>query len=130
MSVTEYKTQFTALSQFAGELVSDERWKCQKIEAGLIPSIAGMVIVHAYTDYRKLVDGALRAERQLVENKRIKAGGFGTVSGTSTPQTWQTQSQSQQSQQRHQQSEGRTHETQVHLGVLSLREHQDRKSVV
>ena len=42
----------------------------------MIPSIAGMVEVYAYTDYRKLVDRALRSKRQLAENKRIKAGRF------------------------------------------------------
>ena len=63
MTVTEYETQFMALSRFAGEMVLYEKLKCYKFESGLIPSIAEMVVVHAYTDYRKLVDGALRAEK-------------------------------------------------------------------
>ena len=89
----EYETRFTALSRFAKELVKDEGWKCRKFESGLISSITGMVVVHAYTNYWKLVDGALRAERQLAENKRIKAGRFGSASGTSASQTQQSQSQ-------------------------------------
>ena len=63
MSVTEYETQFTSLSRFAKEMVSDENLKCRKFEFKLIPSITDMVVVHAHSDYRKLVDGALRAER-------------------------------------------------------------------
>ena len=57
MSVMEYETQFTSLSRFAKEMVSDENLKCKKFESRLIPSIAEMVVVHAHTDYRKLVDG-------------------------------------------------------------------------
>ena len=105
MTVTEYETRFTALSRFAGELVKDEKWKCRKFEGGLIPSIADMVVVHAYTKYRSLVDGALRAERQLAEKHRIRSGRFGTDSGSSLSrgQPSHSQSQSYTTQQRQQQ---------------------------
>ena len=54
-----------------------------------------MVVVHAYTDYRRLVDAELRAERQLAEIKSIKEGRFRTISGTPATQTQQSQTQSQ-----------------------------------
>ena len=92
LSVTEYDTQFTSLSRFAKELVADEKWKCRKFEAGLIPTVAEMVVVHAYTDYQNLVDGALRAKRQLSKSKRIKSirtGSAGEASGSHS-QSYQT----------------------------------------
>ena len=75
-------------------MVSDENLKCQKFESGLIPSIAEIIVVHVYTDYQRLVDGALRAEKQLAETKRIKAIRTGIVGGTSASQTQWSQSQS------------------------------------
>ena len=92
--MTEYETQFTALSRFAVELVSDTKLKCRKFESGLIPAIAEMVVVHTYTDYMKLVDGALRAEKQLAKTKKIIGTRTGSIGGAP-----QTQSQSQSSQQ-------------------------------
>ena len=95
MSVTEYETRFTALSRFASEMVKDERWKCRKFESGLIPSIADMVVVHAYSDFRSLVDGALRAERQLAEKHRIRSGRLGSGTGTSSSRAQPSHSQAQ-----------------------------------
>ena len=81
MSVTEYEIKFTSLSRFAKDMVAEEKWKCRKFEEGLVPDIAELVVVHAYTNYRALVDGALRAERQLAETKRIKSGRTGSTGG-------------------------------------------------
>ena len=107
MTVAKYETQFTALSRFAKEMVSDKAIKYRKFKSGLIPAIVEMLVVHAYTDYQKLVDGALRTEKQLAETKKIKAVRSGSVGGTSSSQTHQTQTQSQISQQQ-QQSKRRT----------------------
>ena len=81
-------------------------------------------MVHAYSSFRDLVDGALRAERHLAEKQRIRAGRFGAASGTSSsrgqPSHSQTQSQSttqfQPSQQRQQQYRGRTRDDAVSSG--------------
>ena len=88
--------------------MKDERWKCRKFEGGLIPSVAELVVVHAYTSFRDLVDGALRAERHLAEKNRIRSGRSGTASGTLSAQTYPAQSQFQSSQQSQQQISGRT----------------------
>ena len=87
-------------------MVAEEKWKCRKFEEGLIPDIAEMVVVHAYTNYRALVYGALRAERQLAETRRIKSGRIGLVGGASGShsQIYQTQAHTQSQQPSHQQS--------------------------
>ena len=110
MSVTEYEIKFTSLSRFAKDMVTDEKWKCRKFEGGLIPDIAQMVVVHAYSNYRSLVDGALRAERQLAETKRIKAGRFGSAGGASGSHSQSHQTHASGQSQSHQQSPQQSHQ--------------------
>ena len=101
MSVSEYETQFSALSRFAPEMVSTGALKCRRFEQGLNPSISQLTVVHAYTDYGRMVEGALRAEKQLADTRRIKGTArTGSASRSSQPQRSQSQSQSSQQQER------------------------------
>ena len=94
MSVTEYETRFTSLSRFAEEMVADEAMKCRKFESGLVPDIAELVVVHGYTDYQQLITGALRAEKQLAETRRIRSARGSSTGGSSASQTSQARTQS------------------------------------
>ena len=63
-----------------------------------------MVLVYAHTDYRKLVDGALRADRQLAETKRIKSIRTGPAGGASGSHSQSHQTHASGQSQSHQQS--------------------------
>ena len=45
---------YSLLLKFAWDKMLDEKLKCHKLESRLIPEIAEMVVVYAYTNYQSL----------------------------------------------------------------------------
>ncbi|MBM1124186.1 retrotransposon gag domain-containing protein, partial [Klebsiella pneumoniae] len=58
-SVQEYHRRFTELSQYAPELVANERHRCRRFEEGLKPSIPNFVAAVSYVTYKGCYEGAL-----------------------------------------------------------------------
>jgi len=67
MSILEYASKFMELSRFAPTFVADERFKMNRFEAGLNPTIKEKMSVHQYTSYVDLYDNAVYVERAMKE---------------------------------------------------------------
>ncbi|XP_059650761.1 uncharacterized protein LOC132296592 [Cornus florida] len=67
MSVVDYEVKFTALSRFAPKFVQNEEDKCTKFQDGLEATIKSRVSVFEETDYNRLVNIAMIAERDVKE---------------------------------------------------------------
>ncbi|XP_059638925.1 uncharacterized protein LOC132281219 [Cornus florida] len=72
MSVVDYEVKFTALSRFAPKFVQNEEDKCTKFQDGLETAIKSRVSVFEETDYNRLVNKAMIAERDVKELQERK----------------------------------------------------------
>ena len=53
------------MSKFAQKMISTEKLKCRRFEAGLIDAIQPFVVVQTHTSYRQVVDAALLMEGEI-----------------------------------------------------------------
>jgi len=67
MSVFEYASKFMELSRFAPTIVTDERLKRNRFEAGLKPTIKQRISVRQYASYVDLYDTAVNIEQVMKE---------------------------------------------------------------
>ncbi|XP_059669046.1 uncharacterized protein LOC132314168 [Cornus florida] len=69
ISVTDYEVKFAALSRFAPEFVQNEEDKCTKFQDWLEAAIKFRVSVFEETNYNRLVNKAMIAERDVKESQ-------------------------------------------------------------
>ncbi|XP_059629493.1 uncharacterized protein LOC132272067 [Cornus florida] len=67
MSVANYEVKFTALSRFAPKFVQNEEDKCTKFQDGLEAAIKFRVSFFEETNYNRLVNKAMIAEKDVKE---------------------------------------------------------------
>ncbi|GMJ04407.1 hypothetical protein HRI_004109900 [Hibiscus trionum] len=79
MTVAEYEIQFVRLSQYAPELVPDERERCECFRYGLVTDVKTFMLAAEYTDFDVLVSRANDVEQNLGFSSR----GVGSSSGKS-----------------------------------------------
>ena len=70
-TVTEYETQFTALSKFGKDFIKTGYAKCRRFEFGLQPTIRQYVVPLRHNDYSALVDAALSSEKERIDTGKI-----------------------------------------------------------
>ncbi|KAL5842670.1 hypothetical protein ACOSQ3_013273 [Xanthoceras sorbifolium] len=71
MTVDAYEKKFTELSRAAPHIVENEVNRCRKFEEGLRHEIKTYVFATGHTEYEKLVEFALRVERNINEAYRF-----------------------------------------------------------
>ena len=79
--MVEYQTICLGLSKFAGDYISDEQEKCRLFQEGLNVGIRARTKLYHFTDFLKLVQGALDAEEiekdfSTRRQERSKRSGF------------------------------------------------------
>ncbi|GMJ08284.1 hypothetical protein HRI_004497600 [Hibiscus trionum] len=77
MSVAEYEVQFVRLSQYAPELVSDERARCEWFRYGLVTDVKMYVLATEYDDFDVLVGRAKDIEMNLGLSSKSAGSGAG-----------------------------------------------------
>ncbi|GMI79845.1 hypothetical protein HRI_001653800 [Hibiscus trionum] len=77
MNVAEYEVQFVRLSQYAPELVPDERARCERFRYGLVTDVKMYVLATEYDDFDVLVGRA----KDIEMNLGLSAKGAGASSG-------------------------------------------------
>ncbi|GMI70942.1 hypothetical protein HRI_000763500 [Hibiscus trionum] len=65
MTVAEYEIQFVRLSQFAPELIPNERERCERFRYGLVTDVKTFMLAADYTDFDVLVTRAKDIESNL-----------------------------------------------------------------
>ncbi|GMJ12431.1 hypothetical protein HRI_004912300 [Hibiscus trionum] len=70
MSVAEYEVQFVRLSQYAPELIPDERERCERFRYGLVMDVKTYMLAAEYTDFDVLVGRAKDIELNLSLSSR------------------------------------------------------------
>ncbi|GMI78268.1 hypothetical protein HRI_001496100 [Hibiscus trionum] len=65
MTVAEYEIQFVCLSQYAPELILDERERCEHFRYGLVTDVKTFMLAAEYTDFDVLVSSAKDVEQNL-----------------------------------------------------------------
>ncbi|KAL5743483.1 hypothetical protein ACOSQ2_026599 [Xanthoceras sorbifolium] len=71
MTVDAYEKKFTELSRVAPYIVKNEVNSCRKFEEGLRHEIKIYVFAAEHTEYGKLIEFALRVERNINEAHRL-----------------------------------------------------------
>ncbi|WRX10271.1 Retrotransposon gag domain - like 10 [Theobroma cacao] len=73
MTIEEYETRFNELMSYVPELVRLEQDQVNYFEEGLRNEIRKRMIVTSNESYKEVVQMALRAEKLVTENRRIRA---------------------------------------------------------
>ncbi|GMI64584.1 hypothetical protein HRI_000127700 [Hibiscus trionum] len=77
MTVVEYEVQFVRLSQYAPELVPDERARCERFRYGLVTDVKMYALATEYDDFDVLVGRA----KDIEMNLGLSARGAGASTG-------------------------------------------------
>ncbi|GMI67523.1 hypothetical protein HRI_000421600 [Hibiscus trionum] len=77
MSVAEYEVQFVRLSQYAPELIPDERERCERFRYGLVTDVKTYMLATEYSDFDVLVGRA----KDIEMNLSLSARGAGPSAG-------------------------------------------------
>ncbi|GMI77172.1 hypothetical protein HRI_001386500 [Hibiscus trionum] len=77
MTVAEYEIQFVRLSQYAPELISDERERCERFRYGLVADVKTFMLAAEYTDFDVLVCRA----KDIKQNLGLSSRGVSSSSG-------------------------------------------------
>ncbi|GMI89769.1 hypothetical protein HRI_002646200 [Hibiscus trionum] len=72
-TVSEYEIQFVRLSQYAPELIPDEKERCERFRYGLTTDVKTYMLASDYTEFDVLVSRAKDIEQNL--SSRARAGG-------------------------------------------------------
>ncbi|KAJ0978127.1 hypothetical protein J5N97_013601 [Dioscorea zingiberensis] len=70
LSVADYEAKFTDLGRYAPDYTDNEHQKCRRFERGLRDEIRNIVTLAGLSDFTDLVEGSLRVESSMDQQKR------------------------------------------------------------
>ncbi|GMI94589.1 hypothetical protein HRI_003128200 [Hibiscus trionum] len=76
-TMSEYEIQFVRLSQYAPELIPEEKERCERFRYGLTTDVKTYMLASDYTEFDVLVSRAKDVEQNLSSRARAGASDFG-----------------------------------------------------